>query len=120
MPQRDKYLFTASLFSPAAPIWLKSSPRLFSLIPPFPHTDAEHDASEVVNEVLAQPPSFSTARAKQEPTVRALANLSRAKSQDELSIEFQQKQRKDAQGILKLQLDSNERLILLGNSLGCI
>lgn len=51
-------------------------------------------------------------RGKQEPTVRALANLSQAKSQDELSIEFQQKQRKDAQGILKLQLDSNERLIL--------
>lgn len=78
-----------------------------------PLRDAVHDASEVVHEVLAQPSSFSTARGKQEPSVRALANLSRAKSQDELSIEFQQKQRKDAQGILKLQLDSDERLILL-------
>lgn len=87
--------------------------QLSSLISPFPQTDAVHDASEVVHEVLAQPSSFSTVRGKQEPSVRALANLSRAESQDELSIEFQQKQRKDAQGILKLQLDSDERLILL-------
>lgn len=77
-----------------------------------------HDSSEVVDEVLAQPSSFSTVKGKQEPSVRTLANLSWAKSQDELSIEFQQKQ-KDAQGILKLQLESNERTILLMRSLGC-
>lgn len=66
-----------------------------------------HNSSEVVDEVLAQPSSFSTVKGEQKPSVRALANLSWAKSQDELSIEFQQKQKKDAQGILKLQLDSD-------------
>lgn len=77
-----------------------------------------HDCSEVADEVLAQPPSFSTVKGKQKPSVRALANLSWAKSQDELSIEFQQKQ-KDAQGMLKLQLDSDERTILLMRRLSC-
>ena len=101
-------------------MWLNRppNPSAIVLISPFPQADAVHDSSEVVDEVLAQPSSFSTVKGKQEPSVRALANLSWAKSQDELSIEFQQKQ-KDAQGILKLQLDSDERTILLMRSLGC-
>ncbi|OPJ86797.1 hypothetical protein AV530_009017 [Patagioenas fasciata monilis] len=55
---------------------------------------------------------------KQEPSVPALADLSWAKSQDELAIEFRQKQ-KDAQGIPELQLDGDERPILLLRRLGC-
>jgi len=90
----------------------------FSLISPFPQPDAVHDSSEAVDEVLAQPSSFSAVKGKQEASVRTLANLSWAKSQDELSIEFQQKQ-EDAQGILKLQLGSDERTIQLMRSLGC-
>lgn len=43
-----QYLSTVSLLSPVALIRLKSSLQLLSLIPPFPHTDAEHEDSEVV------------------------------------------------------------------------
>lgn len=81
------------------------------LISAFPQADAMHDSSEVVDEVLMQPSSFSIVKGEQEPSVQALANLSWAKSQDELSIECQQKE-KDAQGILKLQLDSDKSPIL--------
>lgn len=83
-----QYLSTVSLLSPVALIRLKSSLQLLSLIPPFPHTDAEHEDSEVVKYWRSHGHSAQPGE-NQEPTVRALANLSQAKSQDELSIEFQ-------------------------------
>lgn len=101
--------------SPAALLWFIMSPNLSAIVlfdfslPP----SRCGDSWEGAGAALAQKSS-----GKQEPSVPALADLSWAKSQDELAIEFRQKQ-KDAQGIPELQLDSNERPILLLRRLGC-